>query len=683
MVHDCSVRVNSKVIPMPIHASESNAPTPGKAALFRVAVAAVLGLVLSALALLPSFRGAERLIYDLRARLVAERTPPTEEIVVIGITNETLRRMDKAVGRFPWPRVIYAPIIDLCRGAKVLGMDILFSETESRFAALPPEQLLEFAREAGNVVSACHIEAGDEVQPDPLAQHRAFDLGAVPRGVFDEDFNRVVVPFPDLLAATRGIGHVTHFFDPDGVARRYSLVMSLRGQGVPSMALSMFTLGGGRAAEVHPDGRLHAGEVRWPIDGDGAYSFVQPQKLYKLYEFADLLEAWNRESAGADISDLRSEFRGKYVLLGCLATGLPFDMVATPVHPQYPGVMLHAVALDGLLHNRRFATCPDWAALLIGALLAALVALPATPSPMWKAGWSILLLLLYTGACWAAAQTVHWMLPLAPALSSLGGYAFLASMYYWRGDRRRRAEMELLEQAKQQFTDMLVHDLKGRMGTMMTAVQGLQERLDGGDPGLLRSFTGLQAGGSRMLTQINALLDIRRMEEGAMRVEAEPVSMNEQVAEAVREHQGAAEVAGMTIEVVYDSALARPLRLDPNLLQRIFANLLWNAILYGGRGGVVRVKVLGTPGGVNVAVCNGGRVIPPHELRGLFKPFTAIAASDRNVRSVSSGLGLAFCRLATEAMGGTLHLYSPVRGQEDGVEVALSFPFQETLAVGV
>jgi signal transduction histidine kinase len=663
---------------MPLDPPSSNVRSSGEKPVVRVLLAALLGLAFGGLALHPSLRGTERLTYDLRARMVADLTPPADEIVVVGITNETLWRMDKAVGRFPWPRVIYAPIIDLCRGAKVLGIDILFSETESRFAALPPEQLLEFARDAGNVVSACHIESGAATIPNPLADHPLIDLGPAPSGVFGADHGRVVVPFPDLLAATKGVGHVTHFFDEDGVARRYSLVLPLQGRLVPSMALAMFKLGGGGPAQVRPDARLVAGSSVWRIDGEGAYAFVQPRAFYKIYDFADLLEAWNRESAGENIDALRAEFKDKYVLLGCLATGLPFDLVATPVFPQYPGVMVHAAALEGLLRDSRFVTPPAWVALLISALLAMLVALPETPSPMWKAGLSVVLLLAYAGVCVMSALAARWMIPVAPPLASLGGYAFLASMFYWRGDRRRRAELELLEQAKQQFTDMLVHDLKGRMGTMMTALEGLQDRLHSDDPGLRRSFTGIQSGGSRMLTQINALLDIRRMEEGAMRIEAEPVSINEQVGEAVRDHQGAAEVAGMTIEAGYDRTVTRPLLLDPSILQRIFANLLWNAILYGARGGVIQVNVVSRPDGVDVFVRNSGRVIPPEHLLDLYKPFTSIAAPGSNLHAVSSGLGLAFCRIACEAMGGTIHLHSPVRGRDDGVEVVLGFPFPES-----
>ena len=380
---------------MPFESTHPSARSPREQTFVRVCVAGLLGLAFGGLAMLPSLRATERLTYDLRARMVAERIAPAEEIVVIGITNETLRRMDKAVGRFPWPRVIYAPIIDLCREAKVLGIDILFSETESRFATLPPAQLLEFAREAGNVVSACHLENGTATDPNPLAAYPSFDLGPTPPGVFGSDLGRVVVPFPDLLSVTKRIGHVTHSFDPDGVSRRYSLVLPLQGRVVPSMALSMFMEGEGRSANVLPDGHLAAGLSVWQIDEDGAYAFVQPAKFFKLYEFADLLEAWNRESAGQNIDALRAEFKGKYVLLGCLATGLPFDRVATPLRAQYPGVMVHAVALTGLLRDCRFVTPPDWVALLLSALLAVLVALPSTPSPMWKAGLSIVILLVY------------------------------------------------------------------------------------------------------------------------------------------------------------------------------------------------------------------------------------------------------------------------------------------------
>ena len=151
----------------------------------------------------------------------------------------------------------------------------------------------------------------------------------------------------------------------------------------------------------------------------------------------------------------------------------------------------------------------------------------------------------------------------------------------------------------------------------------------------------------------------------------------------MREHQGAASVAGMTLNAVLDGTLDKPLHLDPQILQRIFANLLWNAILYGSRGGAIQMKVVARPDGVEVVVANPGRVIPPEEQKNLFKPFASIATAPKNVSAVSTGLGLAFCRLATEAMGGHIRLFSPGRGMSEGVEVVLSFPFRESPVNGV
>ncbi|MFO1521515.1 MAG: CHASE2 domain-containing protein [Kiritimatiellia bacterium] len=650
--------------------------------LSRVLVAALLATALGSVSFFPAFRSLERVFYDLRANLVAGHVPASDQIVIVAITNETLRRMDNALGRFPWPRVIYAPVIDICREAKSIGMDILLTESEPQLG-FPDDELLRSVRESGRVVSAVYLEQGHGAEKDPLAGMTPFEIGTNAPGLFNLNHYDMVAPYPGLLHSVARVGHVTPVYDPDGVLRRYALALPYRNRVYPSMALAMYALGEGKKVRMAPDRVLQYGENTWRLQDEGTVGYVQSRKLYRVVEFSSLLERWREESARGGLESLRAEFKGKYVLLGCLATGLPRDRIPTPVESEYPGVMVHATALDGLLNHCRYLLPPLWCSLLFAVGLTVLVAIPATPSPMWKAGLAVSLILFWMLLSGVAAVTLKWMLPITAPLVSLGGYAFLASMYYWVDDRRRRDDMETIEAAKQQFTDMLVHDLKGRMGTMMASLSVLEERLDLDDPSIRRSFLGIQSGGLRMLTQISALLDIRRMEEGAMRIEVEPVSMNQQVGEAVREHQGAASVAGMTLDAAFDPTLDKPLHLDPQVLQRIFANLLWNAILYGSRGGLIQMKVRCRPDGVEVVVVNPGRVIPPEEQKKLFQAFAAIATVEKNFSAVSTGLGLAFCRLATEAMGGTIRLYSPGRGMSEGVEVVLGFPFPERPEDGV
>ena len=72
--------------------------------------------------------------YDLRVAATARPSAPANDILLIAIDDESIRRMEPLVGRWPWPRLIHATVIDYlaAAGAKVIGYDILFAERDIR-----------------------------------------------------------------------------------------------------------------------------------------------------------------------------------------------------------------------------------------------------------------------------------------------------------------------------------------------------------------------------------------------------------------------------------------------------------------------------------------------------------------------------------------------------------------------
>src|SRR6187431_326134 len=93
--------------------------------------AAVLAV---ALGLLDFFRNIELQTYDLRVAATARPSTPADKVVLVAIDNESLRRMEPLVGRWPWPRLVHATVIDYlaAAGAKVIGYDVLFAERDLR-----------------------------------------------------------------------------------------------------------------------------------------------------------------------------------------------------------------------------------------------------------------------------------------------------------------------------------------------------------------------------------------------------------------------------------------------------------------------------------------------------------------------------------------------------------------------
>src|SRR5918993_4921161 len=101
-------------------------------------LAAVFGLAagLAGLALgqLPFFRVVESKLYDLDMRWTVDPANADPAIVIVEIDEISMRRLEPVVGRWPWPRLVHASVIDyLARGpARVIVFDGLFTERDNR-----------------------------------------------------------------------------------------------------------------------------------------------------------------------------------------------------------------------------------------------------------------------------------------------------------------------------------------------------------------------------------------------------------------------------------------------------------------------------------------------------------------------------------------------------------------------
>ena len=136
------------------------------------AIPVAAALLAGALGLLDFVRNIELQTYDLRVAATARPSAPSSNIVLVAIDNESLRRMEPLVGRWPWPRLIHATVIDYlaAAGAKVIGYDVLFAERDIRkFMVADTEwtgdesdaALVESTRKAGNVV---HVAEAAEIR---------------------------------------------------------------------------------------------------------------------------------------------------------------------------------------------------------------------------------------------------------------------------------------------------------------------------------------------------------------------------------------------------------------------------------------------------------------------------------------------------------------------------------------
>ncbi len=92
---------------------------------------------------------------------------------------------------------------------------------------------------------------------------------------------------------------------------------------------------------------------------------------------------------------------------------------------------------------------------------------------------------------------------------------------------------------------------------------------------------------------------------------------------------------------------------DRDIVQRVFINLLGNAIKFSPNGGTVSIDISATGETVRVTVTDQGHGIPPEDHQRIFEKFGQVESGKRN-KKYSTGLGLTFCKLAVEAHGGEI-----------------------------
>jgi signal transduction histidine kinase len=203
-----------------------------------------------------------------------------------------------------------------------------------------------------------------------------------------------------------------------------------------------------------------------------------------------------------------------------------------------------------------------------------------------------------------------------------------------------------LERLRDDLVHMVVHDMRSPLMALMMRLHLVRRHapqdLQRGIEDALRSADGV----NRMA---NTLLDVSRLETGKMPLQREMADIAALAADA--RHV----LSSMDATRVIELEAPGPVRVtcDPGLVRRVLENLVGNGIKHTPRGGRLRIAVKELPDRVRVTVQDEGPGVPPEARERIFEKFGTVTAR-RSQGYHSAGLGLAFCKLAVEAHGGTI-----------------------------
>ncbi|MGA2052988.1 MAG: ATP-binding protein, partial [Opitutales bacterium] len=260
---------------------------------------------------------------------------------------------------------------------------------------------------------------------------------------------------------------------------------------------------------------------------------------------------------------------------------------------------------------------------------------------------------------------VHWhSYPIRDAAGQVSGIVTLATDI----SERRQVMQELVRakeaaeeaaRAKSQFLAVLSHEIRTPLNPIIGAAQLLLDQECVAEQREL--VETINNAGEHLLTLLNDMLDLAKVEAGRMELALAPCNMPDLLRGVLDIKRNDARRKGLTLSGEFDRKLAYSYMTDEPRLRQILLNLVGNAVKFTQEGGVVakveRVERDGTWDRLRFSVQDSGIGMRAEHMRRLFEPFYQVDSSSTR-RYEGAGLGLAICRRLVEMMKGQIGVES-------------------------
>ena len=317
-------------------------------------------------------------------------------VVFVDIDEASLARL----GQFPWPRSVFADLVDKMTGygSAAIAFDILFTEADRTAPAeiLPVWENLRLSENAPEWQALRAAITAQITSPDDALARAMSDAPVIMATMMSDEAARLAAPKAGIAVRAQGssdtdgldpmrnvpassfaisnrdvlndnalgLGSINARIDDDGIIRRASLLFRAGEHIYPSLALESLRVAQGagsivlRASDVRGEGsysagfglsRLKVGRLIAPIEPDGS------MRLY-FAESADIQTVSAYEILQPDFDMTR--LAGKIAFIGTSAAGLK-DIRATPLNPATPGVEVHIQTVQQMLAGT-YLTRPIW-----------------------------------------------------------------------------------------------------------------------------------------------------------------------------------------------------------------------------------------------------------------------------------------------------------------------------------
>ncbi|OGI00174.1 MAG: hypothetical protein A2Y25_00305 [Candidatus Melainabacteria bacterium GWF2_37_15] len=366
------------------------------------------------------FEAYELKTYDLRVGMATKHRTHNPNIVILAIDDPSLEILEEDLGRWPWPRDVYADAIEYMEqnGVDSIAFDLMFVGSQKGFE----DKDLKLAQTIGkydNVYVSMNFDVNEGAKSAPeLPKKLSINLENNSKNInfAGDDANYVYcrLILDGIIKATDKIGFINFRRDPeDNISRRSPTFFKYQDNYYPYLALKL----GADYIKRHEnldfnkftitkDNKLTFGSRIFKLDDRGSMIIKwyksQDKKVYKTYDYIPFWKVY-KKTLPPDY------FKDKIVWIGATAVSL-YDIKSTPVSSLHPGVEVQATVLNNIIDNHSVKRVSPWVDLVISLVLSLLVALVVIKirEPIFSSLIAIFIILAYIFA--ASALLDHYML---------------------------------------------------------------------------------------------------------------------------------------------------------------------------------------------------------------------------------------------------------------------------------
>ncbi|HOY69408.1 MAG TPA: CHASE2 and HATPase_c domain-containing protein [Methylotenera sp.] len=626
----------------------------------RLFTAIILAIIAVSITYTGLFSRLDYLHYDLSHYFNFKPAP--KDVVIIAIDESSLTKL----GRWPWSRSVHAELVNRlsAENAKVIGLDLILDEPDLNDS------------DADKALALAIEKAGNVVLPELLGH--------------------VYADYSDnsILKNAAALGRVRVPLDIDGIARSFYIWEGFSGGGLPEKHFQHFSQAVLVVAKQLPASfQMNAPKSKttntqvdlipqlFVAQEIRKVKFLGPPKHFQRIAYADVL-------AGQYSNQF---FKNKIVLVGATAAGLG-DVLPTPVSAlvePMPGIEFHANAITSMREDALIKNAPLWLSSMLCVMFAIV---PLFFLPKLSPLKSLILIgvyyifVVYLAIVLPSAMNL-WVPPAGAIVAILSAYPIWswrklesAQVYLDKAFLNLRTELAQMGLEKAYLgNDVTQDEMQSRIAKVELASQYLREsqqkRLD------ILSFISH---------------DIRTPLAAAMMQLDEDVLLSTQHAERIKQMLGRAlnmadeflqssraemvdaakfsdvNMQGLiqqSVDDIYSTATAKGIQVkttlpekdiwvrgDFGLLQRVFTNLILNAVKYSQDHTIVQVNFSHRLDKAVFNIIDTGPGIPTEKLQKLFKRFGRVEGEYQ--LPVGTGLGLYFVHICIQKHGGSISVES-------------------------